>query len=384
VSGNFSGAGKNIFRLLRRIDPEKLEPILVGQTEYEVTKRVREHGIKVFIIPFPPALDIHGKKILSLNIIECFQLIGAVWNYNLSLIRFFKQIKPQIIWSDNIRTFYTVFPASKLSRCKVIMNTFSEPKGKAAFLLHRLSLFLADVINLEYRGQRQKLFGVLANINLFRKKIIPLYTGVTDFEQSSGSNIHDELSLSSTDILIIMASNITPLKGQLDLLKAMNKLLNNFPNIHLLIAGRAVETDPVALDYDSRLKQYTKKEKLTHNVHFLGWRTDIPDLLQAADIYVSTSYSDSLPEAPRDAMSYGKPVVATNIGGTSDLVTMNISGFLFEPGDVDSLVKFLSRLIHDPRLRASMGAEGKRIIDERFSTKVYVRNFEDMVLGLYH
>ena len=82
-------------------------------------------------------------------------------------------------------------------------------------------------------------------------------------------------------------------------------------------------------------------------------------------------------------MRYGKPVVATNIGGTSDLVTMNISGFLFEPGDVDSLVKYLSRLIHDPRLRASMGAEGKSIIDKRFSTKVYVRNFEEMVLNLY-
>jgi len=382
MAGSFSGAGKNIFRLLRRIDTAKLEPVLVGQTENELTSRVRDLGIKVFIVPYPPALDVYGQKLLNLNIADFFRTLVGVWKYNLSLLRFFKEIKPQVIWADNIRTFFSIYAASKLSDCNVIWNIWSEPKGKVAWFLHRLGLFLADVVNLEYNSQAQKLFGVLAYLRFFQKKLVTLYTGVTDFEIASGSNIRDELNLSSTDILIMMASMISPLKGQIDLIRAMDVLVKTNSNIHLFLAGQPLETHPDSMAYNSSLKQYTNEKKLSRNVHFLGWRSDIPDLLQAADIYVSTSYSESFPDAVREAMLVGKPVIVTNVGGTFELVKIGKSGFLFEPGDVHSFLEYLGRLIHDPKLRDSMGAEGKRIIEEKFSTKVYVRNFEDMVLTL--
>jgi len=141
-------------------------------------------------------------------------------------------------------------------------------------------------------------------------------------------------------------------------------------------------THPDSMVYDSSLKQYTNEKKLSRNVHFLGWRPDIRDCLQDIDIYVSTSYSESFPDAVREAMQVGKPVIVTNVGGTFELVKVGKSGFLFEPGDVYSLVGYLDQLIHDPKLRGSMGTEGKRIIEENFSTKVYVRNFENMALAL--
>jgi glycosyltransferase involved in cell wall biosynthesis len=382
MAGSFSGAAKNIFRLLRRIDPAKLEPMLVGQTENELTQRVRELGNKVFIVPYPPALDVYGQKLLNLKIGDFFRTLVGVWEYNLSLIRFFRTIKPQVIWADNIRTFFFVYAASKLCGCQVIWNIWSEPKGKVAWFLHRLCLILADVVNLEYNSQAQKLFGALAYSRFFQKKLVTLYTGVTDFEEASGSNIRDELNLSSTDILILMASNISPAKGQLDLISAMEKLVKKFPNLHLLLAGQPLETHPDSMVYNSSLKQYTNEKKISRNVHFLGWRPDIRDLLQAIDIYVSTSYSESFPDAVREAMLVGKPVIVTNVGGTFELVKVGKSGFLFEPGDVHSLVEHLCRFIHDSKLRDSMGAEGKRIIEEKFSTKVYAQNFEDMVSAL--
>ena len=383
MAGNFSGAAKNIFRLLRRIDSAKLEPVLVGQTENELTNRTNDLGIKVFIVPYPPALDVYGQKLLNIKIRDFFRTLGGVWEYNISLIRFFKEIKPQVIWADNIRTFFFVYAAGKISGCKIIWNIWSEPKGKVAWVLHRLGLILADVVNLEYESQAQKLFGGLANSHLFKNKIVPLYTGVTDFEELSGSNIRAELNLSSADILILMAGNISPLKGQLDLIFAMETLVNEFPNIHLLLPGRPLETHPDSIAYDARLKSYVSEKKLSRNVHFLGWRSDIPDILQAADIYVSSSYSESFPDSVREAMSASKPIVVTNVGGTFELVKEGRNGFLFEPGDIHSLVGYLSRLIQDQKLRASMGTEGKRIIVENFSTELYARNFEDMVLTLY-
>jgi glycosyltransferase involved in cell wall biosynthesis len=380
MAGSFSGAAKNIFRLLRHIDPAKLEPVLIGQTENELTARVRELGIKVFIIPFPPSLNVFDKNLLNLNIVYFFRTLVGIWKYNLLLLRFFGINKPHIIWADNIRTFFSIYAASKFSGCKIIWNIWSEPKGKVAWLFHRLGLLLADVINLEYNTQGQKLFGAFANYLYFKRKIVPIYTGVSDFELSSDTNIREELNLSSTDILIIMASNISPLKGQIDLIRAMDVLVKKNSNIHLLLVGKPLETHPDSMAYDSSLKQYTNEKTLSRNVHFLGWRSDIRDLFQAMDIYVSTSYSESFPDAVREAMLVGKPVVVTNVGGTFELVKVSISGFLFEPGDVGSLVCYIDHLAHDPRLRNSMGEEGKLIIKQSFSTKVYARNFEKMIL----
>jgi glycosyltransferase involved in cell wall biosynthesis len=377
-----SGAANNIYRLFLNIDSEKLETILVGQVENKLTARVRELGNKVFIIPFPPALNVYDKKLLNLNMVEFFRTLGAVWKYQLLLVKFFRTTKPQIVWAENIRTFFSVYAASKFSGCKVIWNIWSESKGKVVWLLYRLGILLADVVNLEYNSQGEKLFGDLANYRFFKRKFVPLYTGVNDFEPTSERNIRKELNLSSTDILIIMASIITPLKGQIDLIKAMDVLVRTNSNIHLLLAGKPLETHPDSMVYDSSLKQYTNEKKLSRNVHFLGLRHDMPDILQAIDIYVSASYTESFPVAVREAMLFGKPVVVTNVGGTFELVKVGVSGFLFEPGDIDSLVKYIKQLIQDPKLRKSMGQEGKLIINQHFSTKVYVQNFEEMVLNL--
>lgn len=383
MAGSFSGAAKNIFRLLRRIDLEKLEPMLVGQIENELTSRTRDLGIQVFIVPFPSGLAVYGQKLLRFGIGDFFRTLRGVWRYNAALLRVFKDMKPQVIWADNIRTFFSLYAASKLSGCKIIWNIWSEPKGKAAWILYRAGLILADVVNLEYAAQGVKVFGGLALFPPFKNKMVPLYTGVTDFEELSGTDIRGELNLSATDILILMAGNISSAKGQSDLLIATEKLVAKFPNVHLLLAGQPLESHPASMAYDAKLKSYAREKGLSRNVRFLGWRVDVPDLLQAADIYVSTSYSESFPDAVREAMKAGKAIVVTNAGGTFELVNAGRNGFLFEPGDVESLVGYLTRLIQDQELRASMGAEGKRMIAANFSTELYARNFENMVLALY-
>ena len=72
----------------------------------------------------------------------------------------------------------------------------------------------------------------------------------------------------------------------------------------------------------------------------------------------------------------------TNTGGTFELVKIGKNGYLFEPGDTTSLIDHLIKIIIDPQLRDSMGKEGKKIIDRNFSTKIYAKNFEMMVLNL--
>jgi len=376
---NFSGAQKNIFRLLINLDKSKVVPILVGQTKSPLTKLCIDNDIDVRILKFPKGLEIFDGKILKFNLKHLLNFLIGLLRYKKSFVSEFEDLKPDIVWCDNIRTFLTLYlPARKIG-AQIIWNIWSEPKGKVAWTLNRLGLIFANKINLEYADQGIVIFGSLARSKLFKKKIIPLYTGVSDFENFFGTNINLELDLPSDAILIIMASSILPAKGQLDLIKSVASLKGDFKNIHFLLAGAAVNSSPDSKKYLQDIHDYVNTNNLNHCIHFIGWRNDIRDIYKSADIYISTSYSESFPDAVREAMLASLPVIVTNVGGTRELVKIGENGYLFEPGDVEMLKYHLRDLLNDKSVRQKMGLASKKIIETKFSTKHYAFEFEKML-----
>tara|TARA_B110000196_G_scaffold319262_1_gene336810 strand:- start:1043 stop:2248 length:1206 start_codon:yes stop_codon:yes gene_type:complete len=376
---NFSGAQKNIFRLLINLDKNKIKPILVGQGKSPLTKLTEKNSIEVKIIPYPQELEVFDGNMLQFKPKLILNFLRGLLKYNRSFLSELDELKPDIIWCDNIRTFITLYFAAKKMNAKIIWNIWSEPEGKVAWILSRFGLVFADLINLEYGNQGNKIFGVLSKIRIFKKKLVPLYTGVSDFEIFLGTNIRQELSLPTNSLLIIMASSILPGKGQLDLIKSLQSLGEDFSNVHLILAGTPVESSVDSKEYYEKISGYVKDNYLSDKVHFIGWRDDIRDILSASNIYVSTSYSESFPDAVREAMLASLPIIVTDVGGTSELVDVNKNGYLFEPGDISKLTEYLKVLIEDKDLQKQMGQEGKRIIDIKFSTKVYAEDFEKMV-----
>ena len=376
---NFSGAQKNIYRLLINLDRKEVTPVLIGQSQCPLTKLTSEISIDTRIIPFPKELEIFDGNLLKFNFIKTFKFFKGIWKYNQDLIEDFKQIEPEIVWCDNIRTLITIYIATRKVKAKIIWNIWSEPEGKIAWIVHRVGLLLADKINTEYEGQGKKIFGKIANLSSFKEKIIPIYTGVSDFEKITGSDIRKELALPSEAILIIMASSILQDKGQIDLIKSFEMLLKESKKVFLLIAGSSVKSSPKSIKYEKKILNYVKENNLNDSIHFIGWRSDIRNVLSKSDIYVSTSYSESLPDAVREAMLVSLPVVVTNVGGTGELVDLDENGFLFEPGDQKSLTKYLKRLVDNPSKRKEMGLKSKAIIENKYSTKLYARNFENML-----
>ena len=379
---NFSGAQQNIFRLLINLDTNSIDPILIGQTDSELTVLCRKNDITVDIVPFPSGLEVYDGGLLKFKIKTLYKFFTAIFIYNKALCNNFEHNKPDVVWADNIRTFFTVFVACKLKGVKIIWNIWSEPQGKAAWLLHRLGLFLADKVNLEYSNQGLKVFGALAQRKLFSDKIVPLYTGVSDFAALQGTDIRKELSLASDSLLVLMASNVVAGKGQLDLIMCMENIRKEFSNVHLLIAGSSVESNLASVEYFEDLKEYVLNHHLEDSIHFLGWRSDISDLYQQGDIYVSTSYSESLPDAVRSAMQACLPIIITNVGGSNELVEEGQNGYLFEPGDINCLIDRMRFLLRNPELRDEMGQKNESIIEAKFSTQVYAREFKDMVAQL--
>ena len=379
---NFSGAQKNIFRLLKNLDQSKIVPILVGQQDSPLIKKTSDEGIEVLVIPYPKELRIYEGKLLRFNPVRIFKFVIGLISYGRSFYNELNRSKPDVVWCDNIRTFITLYLPTKIYGAKIIWNIWSEPQGKIAWLLHRLGFILADSINLEYEAQGKKIFGELNKLSYFQKKIRTLYTGVSDFDALTDTSIKEELELNEDSILLVMASNIDPLKGQLDIIEALKNMQND--NLHLAIAGTAVSSSESANDYHLKMSKYVEENALESNVHFLGWRQDLRDIFKNSDIYISSSYSESLPDAVREGMLAGLPVIATDVGGTRELVKHGDTGYLIQPGDLADLENYLVHLINDEEKRSLMGNKAKEFLQENFSNQNYARQFQGMTEDLFN
>ena len=144
-------------------------------------------------------------------------------------------------------------------------------------------------------------------------------------------------------VMFLNVGELIDRKNHKVLLQAMKKLNN--PKAVLLIAG------------DGEKKQELEKEihdqQLEESVKLLGYRTDVKELLKAADCFVFPSYQEGLPGALMEAMASGLPCIASNIRGNTD--ALQDSGFMFSPDDVDGLVE-LMKVMFD---KGSRIAEGK-------------------------
>jgi len=147
-------------------------------------------------------------------------------------------------------------------------------------------------------------------------------------------------------------------KGHKELFEAMAPLMARRP-VHALMVGGGRRIDEV--------RALAAGLGLAGAVHFLGPRHDVPDLLNAMDIFVLPSYSEGLSLALLEAMAAGKPVIATAVGGTPEVVTDGDNGLLIPPRDAGSLAAALTRLLSDPALAQRLGANARAHVREHFS-----------------
>jgi glycosyltransferase involved in cell wall biosynthesis len=147
-------------------------------------------------------------------------------------------------------------------------------------------------------------------------------------------------------------------KGHRELFEAMAFLMERHPVRALIVGGgRRME----------EVRQSAESLGLGGVVHFLGPRPDVPDLLNAMDIFVLPSSSEGLSLALLEAMAAGLPVIATAVGGTPEVVTDGENGLLIPPRDAGSLAAALERLLTDPAGAQRLGATARAHVREHYS-----------------
>lgn len=241
-------------------------------------------------------------------------------------------------------------------------NSKNEVKSKIIKLLTR-----ADVVLVLGKQWQEYVLGLDKNINAIILK-------------NSVNTTNEIIIKSEKNINILFLAVLIERKGILDLIEAAKLIkdenkLSNF-KLNFIIAGSGEE--------EQKCRDMVNSYELDNQFKFVGWVNgdQKKQLLKESNIFVLPSYNEGLPVAILEAMSYGIPVISTNVGSIEEAIKHEYNGFIHSPGDINMLKEYIVNLVVDSRKWNEFSENSKKIIDKEYDSKAYFKNIESIYLNL--
>lgn len=200
--------------------------------------------------------------------------------------------------------------------------------------------------------------------------VIPNAVDGARFEQVTPADL-TPFGIPAGSPVLITIGRLEHQKGVDMLLAAVPEITSRFPDVQFLIVGDGPDR--------SVLEQQARRLNVTGRVHFLGRRDDVPALLAASTALVLPSRWEGMPNVVLEAMAAGKPIVASEVEGTAELVSSGINGWLVAPEQPQLLAEAIGGLLSDPEAVHRMGRESQSIYRERFT----IDHFVESHVGLF-
>ena len=197
--------------------------------------------------------------------------------------------------------------------------------------------------------------------------------------QTAKRKIRSELHLNGNGPVIGIIGRLTPSKGQLELLRAFPRVLREFPSATLLIAGAPAFNQEH--EYLQVLTRTASELGISNRVRMLGSREDVAAIMQGLDLLVINSSVEACCLVALEAMACGTAVLATNTGGTPEIIEHGTTGWLIPARDENALCAAIVKLIGQPALSARLGENAKQRVASHFSISRYMTELQSFYLN---
>lgn len=353
------GTEKHLLQLLTHLDRRKFRPIVFSlREEGEVGRQIRRLGIRTD----------------AANIKRFYVALGTAYKIR------------RIIRQENVKIIHTFFFDSdimgsilgKLFRVPIIISSRRDMgnwwKKKRHIMCYRIVnryfdkiIAVCNVLRDQLRDQEK----------IPEKKLLTIYNGA-DLDAYSpdvnGKYIRGKMSLKNHLSVIGMIANLDHIKDHGCFLTAASEVLRLNRDVCFIIVGEG----PLRHD----LERLSEQLGIQNSVFFLGMRKDIPEILSIFDISVLTSLSEGLSNTILESMSMGKPVVATEVGGNTEIVVDGETGFLVPPENPGAVAEKIVKLISDKSLIKRMGENARINIEKQFTVSQMVQKTEQIYENL--
>lgn len=174
--------------------------------------------------------------------------------------------------------------------------------------------------------------------------------------------------------VVLAVGHLSEVKGHSTFLRAAALVATSHPRCRFWLLG----DETTEKGARSRFETLVQEIGIRDRVEFLGWRPDVPDVLQASDVVALPSLHEGLPLAVLEAMACGRPIVATPVGGVTEAVKDGHTGFLIPPNEPQALAKVICDLLDDESLRCQLGQQARVVIEKHFSLPRVIERVEHL------
>jgi len=365
-----SGAERVLLLILSRLNRARFEAVLLCRAAGQLQKEAK-------------ALNVRCASVDQLHARFTWK-VGALIRYFGSFASAIRQVRarvreevPELIHANSIRAGIVISTATVGMRIPIVWHVHdllpNHPlsTGIRLFTLLRPPHKIVVVANAAAARFKGKLLSRFPE----RVKIAVVYNAVDagPLTPPSGA-IRKELRIRNGDRLMGIVGNLSPVKGQLELIRAFAEIRKGIPNLVLLIVGSTLFNRSEG--YQEQLAAEVRALRLEHYVRFLGQRNDAPAIMAALDLLVINSRSEAFPLVALEGMSVGVPLLTTAVGGLPELITHKKNGWLIPLGDREKLVNGAKWLLNRPAYRAGLAMAAREHVTRDFPVHKFIAGIE--------
>ncbi len=366
------GAQEITLHQLGHLDRERYEPVLVAGPGGILDQAARElPGVRVHFVP------------RLVRPIRPWKDLGALFD----LKRILLEEAPDIVHTHSSKAGILGRWAARLAGVPVVLHSIhgfgfndhqSWPVRQAFVLAERAAGrvtdgFTADAADNFTKGRRHHVLHGRPE-QVIRCAIRPERFAP---DPQAVAGVRRELGVPDNHLVVGMVGCLKPQKAPVDFVRAAGAVLEKCPDTTFFIAGDGVLRPEV--------EAAVSRHGLEERFRLLGWREDVPVLLQLCDIVALSSLWEGLPRVFPQAMACGRPIVANRVDGAPEAVEDGVTGFLVEPGRPQMLAGRIVELLEDRQLRERMGREALARVEPFTVTRMMAdleRFYETLLAGV--
>ena len=370
-TGKVSGAERVLLMILARLDPGRFNAVMLSPADGALREMVDRLGVRTITIDSLAAR-------FTLNPLQLLRYVSSFVRQVCAARIAVKAERPDVVHANSIRAGLVMSASTFGINVPIIWHAHDllprHPLSRAIRLFawaHRRTKIVA-VSNAVARS-----FGRLLSKD--RRKVMVVHNAV-DIELFKPDNqrrtqTRKSLGLSG-NLLVGTVGQLTPRKGQLELIKAFAQVAGDIQSAELLIVGEALFNRD--FEYVESLKSAATALGVADRVLFLGQREDAPELIRACDLLVVNSHAEPFGLTVTEGMASGTTVLATAVDGIKEIIDHGQTGWLIPSGHHDELARSLRTLLADADLRNRLSANALSDVRSRFATDRFLDEFQNI------
>lgn len=368
-TGEIGGAEVSLLLLLKNLNRALYQPVVVCPLKGSLARELGKISVTF------EEIDFHQVR-RTLNPVK---LLIAIFFFFRHIIRIFQVVRNQnikLVHANSLKSAIISGLSARLANVPLVWHVRDFlPVGFFRQLLLRLAYLLATqvIVNSKAVG---KIFKSGQKNSSVKVKVIYNCIDPDLYNPNVDRNaLRQELNIGIDIALIGFIGRVHPEKGIEYLIRAVREVVKIVPEVRFLIVGDAALGKE---EYQKRMRDLSAELGLADKILFLGYRKEVVKIIAALDILVLPSLREPFGLVSLEAMAMKKPVVATNTGGSPEVVIDGKTGLLVPPRDSGALFSAIIRLLKDKELARKMGAAGRERATSFFSSEFTISRLQEM------